>query len=630
MKSISKPQRLLVRSTPGAQDRSLLLDPDGVLVDTSQPDPMDDELLDESDPVSPTDSWSSMIQDDEDQPPPNPEPQDSHIIWSSSVAPSSPTHNTSTTKSTQTTTGSSQPSSAAQTASVVPTVTSPPSLQGSAVNAAVSSSPSMRPNIFVGIAFAAIAGVSLLLILVIWFFKIRTKPHPGSEKWPWEFVGPGALEKGSSDIPSLTTDVKKSDEASETGNPATLDYDQRLPPVVTKDQVVSHSSLPSYSNYMRGNTSSTDGYMSPPRTLRVANGLPDDIMSLADPGIELPIPTAHSPINWDSFEHTGDGIHHAPSLISPEDGKDLPPAPPVTPAPSEGWAASIRSNIWGAFHAVTGHSRPQSPTETDIYTSVPIRTSQNSSSETGSTSRQPDKFHYPGIILLKDVVGDQAKQDDPSQIGPLNLSEWSNVSTWTLNGDGSTPRPPPSVQIKSRDRVPCTGDYSGSKNGSSSDTTSRATTPPPQLPQIPIDATRWDRDNSPLSGLSISRKKFNHNRSNLGSRTLKSRLSMRQGDSLFSMPSHPLARNLSTDSQASEGSVDDALLTDQEKLAKRLIRERRKKLNRIRNRAVGMAREGSRKSFRRSLKRRNSGNPNVQEADEFGVKVIADSDSELQ
>lgn len=459
----------------------------------------------------------------------------------------------------------------------------------SAVSAVVAQ-PHHKMSLYFGIAVAAIAVISLVLALTVWFCRTRKRSRALSssenmDNWPWDPDHDARhLENGARSWDEVSVTEVKYGSSPRGLFELPLGYDlngnggvyepPRNPPNATSYPTVhinAHQSVPDLApdagrlqvtNYMPGDISSSDEasransrqgaqseYGSPVLALDSAR---PRFLTLDGNGLDVP---------W-TVKLSDKSFVDLPELPFPG---STPASAHLTKADNEGWAASIRSNILNAFHAVVGTPSPLH----DTFTQVPERRdthrsirSQVAELETGETLQRKNTM----LSTQSDYGGDLVRLASVHRDGS---KDWEDLSLW-MSGDGSVvlPEQPPAAVIKTRDR---------SQPGTMSRTHSGC--------EVSVHRNDTPRILTPglisrQSSLSLSRPASPQTRKKTLLQMRKSRKTGRKSrrPPLLSRTSS-IYSTLSVGSDMSRNSsISKDPLTEQEKFASLALRERRKRL----------------------------------------------------
>ncbi|KAI0350565.1 hypothetical protein OH77DRAFT_1463605 [Trametes cingulata] len=338
--------------------------------------------------------------------------------------------NTATSENTATT--SPDTATFADTTSSANTATSASTSPTARVNSASQSNASDRTTSFyIGIAFAAIAGVGLIVAILTWWLRIRRSRSRRRKlsrmtTWPWDhdrFGGRQLSLEGGLGIHGLGGEMLQ---RSRLGSPISSGRDDLAntpahlfpdppPPVhtqggspyVTIPLHGAHQSVPDLTpdlgnlqitNLMPGDLSSGGESSRASTALGMQHTYPAEygtpfmphrpcFLGVENGGLDVPwaplrvrrsgTVSAQTPEAQTAFET----VKLEEPLPYPGDisvAADVHPPARLPDDRQASWAASIRSNILNAFNAVVGANPSQVSTSRDTFTPVPHRTSQRS------------------------------------------------------------------------------------------------------------------------------------------------------------------------------------------------------------------------------------------------------------
>lgn len=455
----------------------------------------------------------------------------------------------------------------------------------------------------VGIAIGAIAGIISIMALAIWFTRTRNRAQrkaiSNNSTWPWD-RDDQRLEGGFGHGFAFRS-------AWVGGNDEPKRCDVRCPPgVVDKEHVlpssynvpVGHSLYPTV-QVPGAHGSVPDLAPDLGRRLQIANLVPGDVSSgdssratsransivrrssmlsrrTAQHWTPPPVDTASRPLEngygLAIFEEKD--ITDLPQLPFP--GQDLgQPMQPTVLSAQEGWAASLRNNVVNAVQSVLW-SNPNAPDDT--YTVRPTRGSRQSSLQgrAGGPSRRSSVRSKPPS--RRNSTSGQLPPADPTYgADPEELADRLERAMYAvseeLEGEDTTVLRPPAALIKTRDRAAASESlsrassvYSNASSGATRDPF--ASEAVPALPELPsLSRTGSDASFSQAvlgKGLSVRKSK---------------RVSRVRG------PRPALSRQSTSRSSCSVGSdmsrsssTASGPLTENERYAQRILRERRKRV----------------------------------------------------
>lgn len=453
-------------------------------------------------------------------------------------------------------------------------------------------------SLYFGIAVGAIAFISLIFALIVWYIRTRKRSRTLSssghaDNWPWDPDHDARhLENGTRSWDQASvTEIKYADTSTRSRSPRGLfelpagyelngtggtcrtpgnpEHGTPYPTV----HINAHQSVPDLAsdagrlqvtNYMPGDISSgdeasransrqgnTSEYGSPVAALDSAR---PRFLGLDGNGLDVP---------W-TVKPSEETYNDLPELPFPG---TAPITDQSTKAENEGWAASIRSNLKNAFHAVVG---PPS-TVHDSFTQVPERHDTRR-----SIRSQFAEIEIDGAInRTKTSMSDKSNYDDGMGLVRLaslhrgDSNDWEDLSAW-MSGEGSValPEQPPAAVIKTRDRT-----QPGTLSRSSSlcevpeycDSTPRVLTPG-------LFARQSSLSLSQPSSLKIRKKTL---------------LQLRNSRKISKKSHRPLLKSRTSSEHSSlsvgsdmsrNSSLSRDPLTEQERFASLALRERRKRL----------------------------------------------------
>ena len=490
---------------------------------------------------------------------------------------------------------SSVPStSSAATSSISPspstssTSSAIPSPTGSAVNAAAMSS-KHSATFYIGVILGAIVGFVCIVAFIAWFFRVclqRNEESESSEPWPWDkedrdrrlesgLQDPHGLDEGRWPVHSM---LAKRPPAEEVGYSRQDAFGIQYPiGAVIKDGVVHgtpRSSLlqggplhPALHGTPKSIRTPFVPVLNPHQSvpdlapdigrLQVTNHVPGDVSSGDESsransrqGLEVPKPHGSTlrVLNRDNgvmmnvpltpMQHKSPHRRNNPCLTDaplPFPGQTQRKLSEIsqTSQKSVGWAASIRSNIANAFNVVVG-----------------------SQSSTGSVDQHPasNTANGPASDRLQIPVVRLEHVDDDNSRG-----YWDDLSAWMSN-QSFTPQPPAATPARLTDPYSQIPAALTRRTPKLNNTAPKSPVPPPLC--------RTTTSESALDAQECRQELNAIRRSQKIKRGMITKAPLTGGTSSLSV-----ASSVSRTSSASSGP-----LTEQEKLARKVLRERRRRV----------------------------------------------------
>ncbi|TBU24940.1 hypothetical protein BD311DRAFT_867821 [Dichomitus squalens] len=546
----------------------------------------------------------------------------------------------------------------------------------SKLNSVEPSTNKYNAGLYAGIAFGSIAGVSLLLALLAYWLRVRSRTHRQSMSrmttWPWDHDRLGAREDtmnggGGKSSALQNWNASRMVEASDVGKQRfSIEEDLPWPPGtgLQNNLALPLPSAPPQihlkSPYLgspfvtiplhAAGTVSVQDMTQDIGALKIINLMPGDITSGGetsrastalgirdDSSVDFDTPTQEHPhpkfhegrmngprMAWEPLRPRKSGLGWQDGKML-EDGDDIPlpfpggntPCAADVGAKQEGWASSIRSNLFNALSAVVGGNASQvtlaQTNDSDNLTWPPERrTSQRHRGIRGPRESAGSISQLGNANSTSSATG--RKLEETSQgIGVAHIlghsEEGSSLTTVTST---AYPRAlPPALpttceqgELLHMDSVlsVATRDPMTSVNFGDSSY-------PPRLPRIP-SVSRSSTEEAPETG--PARKKTRpagRDRSQYRTRTKKRRPTVITRKSSSQSSAMSVGSDMSrTTSVASEG------LTDAERFAKHVLRERRRRVMEMtvgrcktsRSRATTISRRRPKEKLRQMLEREDS------------------------
>lgn len=442
-----------------------------------------------------------------------------------------------------------------------------------------------RTSLYLGIAFAGIALVSILVALVTWYYRIRSQSRrearSNKTRWPWDRnpddVEGGANGGGQYDFGRLgaagTTEkrdvfrplpypsaVLGAEDAFRGFNPAILNSPYR-----TVHVPEAQSSVPDLApdlgalqvtNYAPGDVSSDE-------EASRANSRQGNVPDISEPGHT---PTGSQWVEyrsddgfsnpWPPFRAGSTMGHDEKEVSEPEADKSSAPQPPARPV-QDGWAASLRSNIVHAFQSVV-----RAPTQTpdDHFTPLPNRRVEREK--------------------CGDIFGDEHAVDEPPADAD-SLTSWIRSTVRAPEEQNSDIKLPSPALLHARARL-------GPSPLARVPSSVYSVHSPAHSPLPAPDLTEGSRILDTLPELPLSRNASScsqhtpHKHTSRAGKSRKSTRLNRKYTSSYCSVGSDMSRSSSRASAMSGGpsrqnSVSGPL-TDQERFASNMLRQRRKRV----------------------------------------------------
>ncbi|KAI1791368.1 hypothetical protein LXA43DRAFT_1094519 [Ganoderma leucocontextum] len=533
-------------------------------------------------------------------------------------------------------------------------------------------------GLYAGITFGAIVGVGVVIALTAYWLRVRARVHRRSMNrmttWPWDHDRLGArqdtLEGGDGDRGALRNwDPARMVDASDAGKtrfpieedlpaPATNPRQQDshafpLPPAAVR----AHLDRPTYTaspfvtvplHANRDREQSVPDIMQEMGTLKITNLMPGDIVTsggessrastalgfrdgspddVASPTLSYamtsgddstprlpwaPLRTWKSSGGWQEGHTLEDGDVPLPF---PGDSPAAPEPEIETETKQDGWAVSIRSNLVSALNAVVGGNASQgkmAETGSDNLTRPPERrTSQRhrgvrgrhesaggmSRSGTVSSASSPSRWtleeteHGRGVVRFR---------GHPEQGSPLTEDPFSDDSQ--VPPEGTAAHEHGGANLKTLDSV--SGTANGQPTSAGTPETTLARPHPPRLPSIPSVSRSSSVEEEPEAGPARKKTRFQHRK-----RTKRRRPAVVTRKSSSQSSAVSVGSDMSRmSSVASEG------LTDAERFAKHVLRERRRRVIDMavgrgkpsRSKATTISRRRPKETFKQRLEKEES------------------------
>ncbi|KAL7278785.1 hypothetical protein ACG7TL_007794 [Trametes sanguinea] len=334
---------------------------------------------------------------------------------SGSVSSSQQTLTSSSIASSSSSTSSTESSAASSTTS--PTISPPPRIN----SASSSDAAARRTSAYIGIAFAAIAGAGLIVAILAWWLRTRSRSRRRAmsrmTSWPWDpdRLGSGrhpSLEGGlgiraerdmverGGVLRSPMSPIAASGHAFPAFPPPAHTQGGYGSPYVTVQLHDAHQSVPDLApdlgtlqitNFAPGDHSGGESSRASTAPLNSFSAEYDTPLQLQRPrflgvdngGLDVPWkPLRVRRLGSTRTQHEepighGEKLEDSLPLPYPQDIAVAADGPPVAhDQRQESWAASIKMNLVNAFNAVVGGNPSQVSTGNDTFTYAPHRNSQ--------------------------------------------------------------------------------------------------------------------------------------------------------------------------------------------------------------------------------------------------------------